>query len=139
MRRNLFKQFTKETGQAVVEMAVVLPLLLLILGCIIDCGWIISNQNAIDYGAREGARYAIVHAEDDSAADKIISYTKSMIPASMSSDVTVEVTFTEPSKPHLGDVIVAVSSNVTVLTPVVGIFTDGQAVPLDSMCQMKVE
>jgi len=129
----------KENGQAVVEMALVLPLLLLILCGIIDYGWIMTNQNAIDNSARDGARYAIVHAEDTSAEENIINYTKSVIPSSMNESVTVDVTFTDPADPRAGDVLVKVSSDVTVMTPIAGIFTGGQVVALDSVCQMKVE
>lgn len=58
----------KEDGQAIVELAISLPILIMILCAIIDFGWLFMNQNSIDY-AREGARYAIVHSSSKSAIE----------------------------------------------------------------------
>ena len=43
------------------ELALVLPLLLLILSGIIDFGWLYYNQITLNNAAREGARYAVIH------------------------------------------------------------------------------
>lgn len=50
-----------ERGQSMVEMALVLPILLLILLGITEFGRIYYTQLAITNGARAGARYAAVH------------------------------------------------------------------------------
>ena len=50
-----------ESGQALLEFALCLPLLLTILCGIIDFGWIYYNQISLNNAAREGARYAVIH------------------------------------------------------------------------------
>ncbi|MGI6119143.1 MAG: TadE/TadG family type IV pilus assembly protein [Desulfosporosinus sp.] len=139
MFKNIIRRIKDEKGQAVVELAITLPLLLLILGGIIDFGWIITNQNAIDRSARDGARYAIVHTTGTDPVESIKTYTKALAPAGIQEKLTIDVTFTDPDTPRSGDVIVAVSGNIAVLTPLAGIFVEGQEVNLSSLCRMKVE
>lgn len=50
----------KERGAALVEFAMVLPLLLLLIFGIIEASWAFAQHNDIRYGAREGARLAAV-------------------------------------------------------------------------------
>lgn len=139
---NIIRKFKNEKGQAFVEFAIVLPLLLMILCGIIDYGWIFTNQNIIDHCAREGARYAIIHAENSGAiiaTDAIKNYTKALAPSNISGSLNVDVEFTNPSFPRLGDVKVKVNRDTEALTPIVGIFTGGQTINLESSCTMKVE
>lgn len=49
-------------GQAMVEFALVLPILILIIMGVFDLGRAIYGYNVISNSAREGARYGIVHA-----------------------------------------------------------------------------
>jgi Flp pilus assembly protein TadG len=136
---NALKRIKNEAGQAVVELAITLPILIIILCGIIDYGWIITNQNAIDHSAREGARYAIVNASDSGAVEMIKEYAKSLAPESMRGSMDVTVTFTNASDRRAGDVLVDVSADVAILTPVTGIFFEGQITTLHSSCRMKVE
>lgn len=50
----------KESGQAVVEFAIVLPLFLLLVMGIIDFGWFFYNYTVFENSARNGARFACV-------------------------------------------------------------------------------
>ena len=62
MLKRLIKRMRKsEAGQSMVEMALVLPILLLLVGGIMDFGWLFYNQLALTNAAREGARYAVIH------------------------------------------------------------------------------
>jgi Flp pilus assembly protein TadG len=135
---DVIRKFKNEKGQAFVELAIVLPLLLMILCGIIDYGWIFTNQNIIDHCAREGARYAIIHAEDSGAITEITNYTKALAPSNISNSLIITVTFTN-SSPRLGDVKVKVNRDTEALTPIAGIFTAGQTINLTSSCTMKVE
>jgi len=56
----------KERGAVAVEMAIVLPLLLLILLGIIEFGRAYNVQVSLTQAAREGARYAAIHYKDPS-------------------------------------------------------------------------
>ena len=60
----------KNHGGAMVEFAIVLPLLLLIIGGIIEFGLLVYNKQVITNASREGARAGIV-CELDSDGDKI--------------------------------------------------------------------
>ncbi len=50
-----------ESGQSLVEFALVLPLLLLIITGLFDVARATWQENTLAYSAREGTRYAIVH------------------------------------------------------------------------------
>ena len=139
MLKDIIRRLRNESGQAMVEFAVTLPILIMILCGIIDYGWIITNQNSIDHSAREGARYAIVNSVQAGAVESIKTYTKSLAPSGITENLTVDVTFTNPGNPRLGDVIVEVSGDVQVLTPITGVFVQDQVVNLTSLCRMKVE
>jgi Flp pilus assembly protein TadG len=50
-----------ERGQALVEFAFVLPILLLLMLGLLDVARAVWQENTLAYAAREGTRYAIVH------------------------------------------------------------------------------
>ena len=50
-----------QAGQAMVELALTLPILLMLIGGIVDFGWLFYNKIALNNAAREGARYAVIH------------------------------------------------------------------------------
>lgn len=56
----------KERGAVAVEMAIILPLLLLILIGIIEFGRVLNVQVSLTQAAREGARHAAIHHDDES-------------------------------------------------------------------------
>lgn len=60
------KSHRKERGAVAVEMAIVLPLLLLILLGIIEFGRAYNIQVSLTQAAREGARHAAIHYDDPS-------------------------------------------------------------------------
>ena len=62
--RRLLKSKRRETGAALVEMAVVAPFLLLLLLGIVEFGWLLGQYNDVRHGAREGARFAAVDGGD---------------------------------------------------------------------------
>lgn len=57
-----------EGGQALVEFALVLPVLLLVILGILDLARAVSQENTLAFAAREGTRYAIVHGSNGSPA-----------------------------------------------------------------------
>ena len=123
-----------EKGQAMVEFALVLPILLLILCGIIDFGWIFGNQLLANNASREAARYTAIHyydsnVDDDQAAAAAIVSARA--PSLNSTTVTVNKS---------GDSItVNISSDVTVLTPIISaIFPDGKY-SVTAQCTMRLE
>jgi uncharacterized protein (UPF0333 family) len=55
------KIIKKESGQAMVEFALVFPILLLLVAAIIDFGWLYYNQLTANNASREAARYIAIH------------------------------------------------------------------------------
>lgn len=55
-----------ESGQSMIEFALVLPLFLLIVTGLFDVGRAVWQENTLAYAAREGTRYAIVHGSGSS-------------------------------------------------------------------------
>ena len=71
--KQLFKKQDRQSGQAVVELALMLPILILILVGILDLGRIFEAQVTITNAAREGARWAIDHPSDSSGISSHVS------------------------------------------------------------------
>jgi Flp pilus assembly protein TadG len=136
MFANIVKKIKKEDGQALVELAITLPILIMILCAIIDFGWLFTNQNILDYCTREGARFAIVHSTSSTA---IRDHIRSIAPANIANSMVIDVVFSNSTNPRLGDVQVDIHADVAVLTPIVGVFVKDQTMNLDSSCTMKVE
>ena len=61
MRRFTIRKKHREDGAALVEMALITPLLLLLLFGIIEFSWLFSQNLDVRHGAREGARLAAVN------------------------------------------------------------------------------
>ena len=59
-------------GQALIEFALILPILLLIITGLFDLGRATWQENTLAYAAREGTRYAIVHGS--ASADGTVVY-----------------------------------------------------------------
>ena len=133
------KKYRRENGQSVLEFALILPILLIIIGGIIDFGWLFYNQYARNNGAREGARYAVANASHQNSEAMITTKVNSVLPASAKNGLVVTVTWSNTTTRILGDVEVKLSSNMQILTPVLGVFYDNQIVPMTAKVIMKVE
>ena len=55
------RELKSESGQSLVEFALVLPIVLLLLTGIFDLARAVWQENTLAFAAREGTRYAIVH------------------------------------------------------------------------------
>lgn len=74
----------KESGQAIVEFAIVLPILLIILCAIFDFGWFFMNQYETNHAAYEGARYVATHLNADGIDEAALKEkTTALIKANM--------------------------------------------------------
>ena len=122
-----------------VELALILPVFILILCAIIDFGWILNNQLELSFCAREGARYGAVNSSQTNLQSLVSSKVTSIAPTYMQSGLTVTTTITKNSDGSNADVIVYVSYNVKALTPLIGIFTGGQNININTECTMNAE
>lgn len=72
------RNMTDERGQAMLEMALVLPLLLLILLGIVDFGRVLLIQQTVTEAARDAARYASIGDTDAEVAQAIADDTRAL-------------------------------------------------------------
>ena len=59
--RGIARLARDDSGQSLIEFAIILPLLLLIITGLFDVARATWQENTLAYAAREGTRYAIVH------------------------------------------------------------------------------
>ena len=65
MRRRRFRRFLRnENGSIIVETALMITILLLLTFGIVDMGRALYVSNTLILAARDGARWAVVHADD---------------------------------------------------------------------------
>jgi Flp pilus assembly protein TadG len=108
--RKILKKRSK--GQALVEFALVLPLLLLLVMGIIDFGLIMQQYLTLQHSVREGARMASVGGNDTD----VISRVEEILASRWASDeVTVNVAKT--NKGTYEESVVTVNAPVAFITP----------------------
>lgn len=122
-----------EKGQAMVEFALVLPILLLLLCGICEFGSIFSNQILANNACREAVRYAAVHYKDDGLTE--IEEQTTIIVKSYSSCFDAQV-----SVPASEEIKVDLTAKVQLLTPLFGFLDNGDGcIHLTSQCTMRIE
>lgn len=126
-------------GQSLVEMALALPVLILLFCGIADFGWIIANTLIVENGSREGARLGTVVATDSNYSSQVRGRVLSVSPDYAQSGISVSTSLTNPSSPSSGDVRVTVRYTFTLLTPMAQIILGSQDYTTSSTCIMKVE
>ena len=71
-----------QKGSAVLEMALVLPILLMLLFGVVEFGRVLMVKQAITNAAREGARAGAVDLNDSGALQKALDVTRNYLSAS---------------------------------------------------------
>ena len=114
------KNITENQGQALVEMALILPVLLLLVFGMIDFGRVFQTNLAATEASREIARVAALMG-DDSAADTIIANVKTNATSALTSGNTVTVTITPSYSARTNGVAVTVvvTTSVDLITPLI--------------------
>ncbi len=113
--KRLFKK--DERGQAMVEFAIVLPLLLLILCGMLDFGWIYYNRYKVEDASYQGARYAFVsltnQTEGSEDVGAVVTATESYVKKNLlknSTGAKITVTITD------AEITVSVENKIKTLT-----------------------
>lgn len=127
--------FKKEEGQAMVEFALVLPILIFLIAGIIDFGWIFGNQLLANNACREAARYNAIHYNLDKmtvtqAIDKAEEIIQNRAPTLSSNTVNV-IKSTE-------NITVLLESDIIVITPFLSAIL-GETVAIEATSIMKLE
>ncbi|HEX5825769.1 MAG TPA: TadE family protein [Candidatus Limnocylindrales bacterium] len=139
------KRFSR--GQALVEFALVLPVLILILMALFDFGRAILFYNTISEAARNGARVAIVNQTPADICTTVAGRAAAIgLPAACAPNATaVGVYLTTPSGPGTCAAIncvqtVRVTYQFRAITPIIGnligplTLTTTSSVPVESIC-----
>jgi Flp pilus assembly protein TadG len=117
------RRFIKNNrGQTLVEFALLLPVLLLILGGMIDFGLVYHEQLVMTAAAREGARVAVVNGDGKTAAE---TYARNA--SIRPSTVQATVSFTTQTGTTEKTVVVTVTNPVPILFPMMDMFFNGKS------------
>lgn len=119
------KYFLKENrGQAIVETALVLPIIVLLLFAVVEFGQVINQYLVLTAAAREGARAAAV--SDDAAAQLAVADSVASI---NTSGMTVSIVYPNGIREQGKPVTVTVSKPIEVTTPVIRSIIDNAFAP----------
>ena len=79
MIKKLFSCVRSPRGQALIEFAFVLPIMLVFLFAIVDFGIAIDRRITLQHSVREGARYAAVHSNELDIKQKTVDQAQGII------------------------------------------------------------
>ncbi|MDF2534716.1 MAG: TadE-like protein [Bacillales bacterium] len=129
-----FDLFKNEKGQATVEFALILPILLLVVCGIIDFGWFFSKKIQLQSASYTGARYAIVSNNDAISQEVVFSQIRAALPGTSPSTLGIQLSY---SSGLTGNVTVTLTESVEALTPITQIFTN-QNIIIKASATMKM-
>lgn len=118
----------REDGQATVEFALVIPILILLIFGMMDFGWLFFNKLQINNASREGARYAAIHWEETTWDTDTETVVTSFAPGT-------HVNINKGS----AQVTVTADKDVAVLTGITSTILGGSSVNLSASCTMRLE
>lgn len=128
------KSLKNENGQALVEFAVVLPVLLLLVMGILQFGMMLNSYLTIENASREGARAGIIGDSDAEIQSLIVSTSPGLDPKNL----TITITPDETSRKSGDSLTVTVSYNYNLTVPIVSALFNN-AVILNGQTTMRVE
>ena len=110
----LLKRIRKDRGAAIVEVALTLPLLLLVSVGIFEFGRAYQTWQVLTNAAREGARIAVLPGSSDSGVrSRVVSYMQTgQLPEA--TDATIDITHDSPIDTGMG---IALGSQVSISYP----------------------
>jgi Flp pilus assembly protein TadG len=133
VRRVLDRWKKSERGQAIVETALVVPLIILLIMGMVELGRVSNAYLAVTHASRHGARYAAVGGSNE----EIISKVKNAASPLDTSQLTVII---DPAQNRQSgeDIKVTVTYPVRMLTPIAG-FLFSNTVTVRSDVTMRIE
>ncbi|MEA4823334.1 MAG: TadE/TadG family type IV pilus assembly protein [Clostridiaceae bacterium] len=126
-----------EDGQAAVEFALTLPIVLLLLVGILELGWVSANAMILENITREGVRAGIIATDTSLNNEKISQRIQDMAPDYFGS-IDVTITYSDPADFRAGDVTVVTHYALPAITPLSGLITEGGVFYLEASCTMKM-
>lgn len=117
-------------GQSVVEMAIVMPLLLVLILGMVEFGWILNGQITLTSAAREGARVAVIYESAAEATNAVQSAVLASAGSSSLKNLSTTTEFTNEQR-----AIVRVSAKIT---PIIKLFVTTDML-LNAKAEMRIE
>lgn len=129
-----FHRFRRtEKGQALVEMALVLPILIIIVFGIVEFGRIMNTYLIVTNAAREGARHGVVGGSDLNIKNAVTNNAYTLDPAKITVSINPEGTRSRGTP-----LSVQVSYSLDIIAPVIGAIT-GNPYTVTATSTMRVE
>lgn len=128
------KLLSGRRGQALVETALMLPILILILMGIVEFGRILNAYLIITNASREGARCAVVHSTDVEIQSAVNNLTSTL----NQSDVTLTITPDFVNRTSGSSVTVTVDYSINIITPLMRAIIPNPY-PINSTTVMRAE
>lgn len=131
----VLRMLRRQGGQSVVELALVLPVLLLLVLGMMDFGRLLQSYLTLQHATREGARLAITGAADSAIVQRVRDTA-----AGLETDkLTVQVDPANASRYPGDNVTVMVSYQFQVLTPVLSDIAGGGQLDIGARFVSRVE
>lgn len=128
------KSLKNQRGQALVEFAIILPILLMLVMGILQFGMMLNSYLSIENASREGARAGVIGSSDVEIENLIIAASPSLD----SNDLTVTVTPNEASRKSGDTLTVKVTYNYKLIVPIISSLFNNLIV-LNGQTSMRVE
>lgn len=130
-----------EKGQAMVEFALILPLLILLLCGILDFGWIFGNQLTLNNAVREAARNTSINFDETKAPSDAFNYALAYDVISSRTGGVLDIdNMTIPVPTQTGDTItVSASYPLQILTPFLSTILGSDIFQIDAETSMRLE
>ncbi len=122
--------YRNKKGQATVEFALLLPLMVFVLCLIIDFGWIFFQHISVNNTSKECARYASIHYEESGYQTEVLAIAQAGL-TGVSPNVAISST-TET-------ITAQVSIEVPILTGMASTFFGDDSLDLSASCTMRKE
>ena len=137
MRKPVQKK-RRESGQSAVELALTLPLLLLLICGMLELGWLASTRLVLDNITREGVRAGIVAISASDNTSDVIARINEMKPDYMTDTIDVTVSYSNSSHFRDGDITVVTTYDLPTLTPLTAFLAEDGVFHLRAECTMKM-
>ena len=128
----------RENGAAAVELAVVLPVLILILLGIIQFGFILNGQITLTHAAREGARLAVINGDNDQAVKQRVKDSSVALLLKLN-EVVIDRPSNTDNENDRDWIKVTVSGSVSLIVPLPDKILEGGSIKLSSESIMRAE
>jgi len=127
---------TDEKGQGLVEMALILPVFILLIMGIFDLGRGILAANTAAEAARQGARYAVTFPSDTAGIQNAATTAAYGLTLSASTPISIS----EPSGACIGNpVTVTVTGTFVPVTPLISTFTGSSGITIVRRTTMLIQ